>query len=69
MAKTGRDLLYANQPALACGTAAKLRKYLSFDSLCPGKIRKGHPFALGFSFAVPLIQYKETMRSNLQVQP
>jgi hypothetical protein len=65
MARTGRGLLYGNQPAPACEAAGKLRKYLNFDSLCPGKIRKGHPFALGFSFAVSLIQYKETMRNNL----
>jgi hypothetical protein len=54
-----------NKHLLAERSAAKLRKYLNFDNLCLGKIGTGHPFTFVFSFAVSLIQYKETIRSNL----
>lgn len=69
MAKSSRSLLYGNQPALACGASGKPRKYLNFNGLYSGKIRTGHPSQLGFSFAVSVTRYKETMRTKLLVQP
>jgi hypothetical protein len=65
MARSGRSLLYGNQKTLASGAAGKPRKCLNFDSLYTGKIRTGHPSALGFSFAVSVTQYKGTMTSKL----